>query len=330
MKAAIYQKFGKPAEVLEVMDVEDPIMDDHSIRVRVLFANINYSDVITIKGEYGVFPSLPSRAGIEGVGLVLETGRSADEKIRPGERVCFHSRSGAWAEIITVKSDDIIPLPDQIDLYTGAQFFTNPLTADVMVSTSGARPGDIVLINAAGSAIGKLLVQFALLAKMIPIAVVRNDSTREFLQNTGLKFIINSEKENLIRKVREFSNGKGINVAFDAVAGKLSSELVQSMAEGGKIIVYGALSKERIPLNASQLIFRDITIKGFWLAKWLRSFSEERKDVLRSYQNALIDKMIGNDIHMPVTATYPLEDIRQAVTHFETPGRAGKILVNLQ
>jgi NADPH:quinone reductase-like Zn-dependent oxidoreductase len=330
MRAVIYSEFGAPSKVLRVAEVGAMPPGENEVSIQVLLANINYNDLAIVRGQYGVLPSLPARVGSEGVGLVLETGPSVNSWIRAGERVCFHDYNGAWGENITVQQRDVVRLPAAVDLYTAAQFFTNPLTAEVLLTSSGAAAGDFILVNAAGSAVGKLLIRFALLKGIIPIAVIRNENTRAQLEDTGIPFVVNGEKENLMSRVRAITKGRGVAVAFDAVAGKGSSEILCTLATHGQLILYGALSKERIPLNVSQVLFNDTTIRCFWLRRWLRQFDGPGESKLKAYLDALAEKLVANNIGLPVEAVYRMEEVQQAVTHFETPGRSGKILINIQ
>lgn len=325
-KAVQFAELGDPSIVVDVVDQALPLPDDESVQIKVILSNINYSDLVMIRGQYGTLPQLPSLAGAEGVGIIEKTGSNVKE-FQAGDRVCFYSSFGAWAEEVNVHQSHIIKVPDELADEVAAQFFSNPIAAAAMLEESGIKKDDRILLTAAGSSMGKLLVQFAQRQGIEVIAVIRNEELKEPLIMLGAIAVINSEKENVSIRVKEITGGKGVHVVFDAVAGKLANQLMYCLSDGGRFIIYGMLSAERIPLNPSLVITKNITISSFWGHRWVNKRYEEDPDKYRLFRKQLIQRMVDWKIELPVEKIYPVEEIKEAIIHFQQTGRKAKLLI---
>ncbi|RYF50928.1 MAG: alcohol dehydrogenase, partial [Cytophagaceae bacterium] len=116
----------------------------------------------------------------------------------------------------------------------------------------------------------------------------------------------------------------GVACVLDAVGGHVATESIKCLARGGKMLIYGLMSSQDPILNASLMIFRELTIKGFWLTDWMRRVdSQTRTDVAQN----VINLLASGKIQMPVEAIYSLDKITEAVDHADRPGRRGKILL---
>lgn len=321
-------KTGEPTDVLSFEDHELVPLEDIEVRVRVRYSNINYSDLVVVRGQYGYLLDLPAVAGAEGVGTIIATGKAVTE-FAVGDRVTFHSSAGgAWAEEINLHQKHVVKVPEKMSDEVAAQFFTNPIAAVAMLDEANVQSGDTILVTAAGSSLGKLLIQFAQRRGIAVIAVTRTDDLTEYLLELGAIAVINSEKENLSIRVKELTDNQGVQFIFDAVSGKLANQLMYCMAEGGRYILIGALSAERIPLNSSLIIARNIIIDSFWAHRWYLNQYRVSPEQHRELRKKVIQDMADWDIQLPVDKIYPLSDTVEALRHFQQSGRAGKILIS--
>ena len=132
------------------------------------------------------------------------------------------------------------------------------------------------------------------------------------------------ETENLPARVKQITDGNGVACVLDAVGGHTASTALKCLGKGGIMIIYGLLSLQDPEINAGLLIFRELTIKGFWLTDWMRRVDKEtRQDVAKN----VISLLTSGEIQLPVEATYPLDQITEAIEHADRPGRWGKILI---
>jgi NADPH:quinone reductase-like Zn-dependent oxidoreductase len=323
MRSVRFTEVGKPADVLTVENIPVPEPKPGEVRIRVHVSPINPSDTTFIQNLYGIKPQLPSSAGFEGMGTIDAVGEGVS--LKPGTRVSF-STIGAWSEYVTVPAKILIPIPDTLPDQTAAQLFVNPFTAYAMVQESGVQPGEWLLVTAAGSAFGQMVIQLCKMKGIRTIGTVRRNDMTGQLKKLGADEIVNTEEEKLPKRVMEITGGKGVPCVLDAVGGKTGAAALQSLAYGGTMLVYGLLSMENIPVNSGLMIFKALQIRGFWLTDWMRHAAENKRKEVRE---TVIELLSSGKVKLPVEAVYPIEQIRQAVIHADSPGRTGKILISL-
>src|SRR5579871_4848447 len=127
MKAIVFDRPGDPAEVLQVRELPEPQPGFRQVRVRMLAAPMNPSDMLTVQGQYGKQPKLPATPGYEGVGVVEATGGGLLGWLRKGKRVAVIAEDGGtWAEKCVVSAKHVVPVPDEVPDEQAAMFFINP------------------------------------------------------------------------------------------------------------------------------------------------------------------------------------------------------------
>lgn len=321
MKAIRFEKAGKPADILQVVEVELPQPKAGEVRIHVKASPINPSDIMFVQNRYGIRPVFPSGAGFEGMGVIDAVGEGVNLPV--GMRVSFTS-IGAWAEYTLVNAKAVMPIPDAMSDEVGAQLFVNPFTAYAMVKDSGVQASEWLMFTAAGSAFGKMVIQLCKMKGIKTIGTVRRPDLIDELKALGADEIINIETESVSRRVKEITGGQGVKCILEAVAGKTAAAVLPCLSAGGKMLIYGALSLEDIPVNAAILIFKSISIQGFWLTDWMKTASaEDRKEVYET----VIQLLTTGQVQLPIEARYSLDQIGEAVTHADAVGRWGKVLV---
>jgi NADPH:quinone reductase-like Zn-dependent oxidoreductase len=332
MKAAIFDRFGVPEEVLQVRDVATPEPKRGEVRVRMTLSPVNPSDLLVVRGEYGKLPTLPATPGFEGAGVVDKSGGGLLALLRglkPGRRVAvICAGGGAWAEYAVVPARQLIPLPDDIPDEQAAGFFVNPLTAWAMTYYVLRVPaGEWLLQTAAGSALGRMVIRLAKQRlRFRTINVVRRREQAEELRRLGADAVICTADESIPNAVRTLTDGQGVKYAIDAVGGETGAAVIQALGPGGRLLVYGTLSREPIPLDPRLLMMGGKRVEGFWLSEWVRT--QQPLSMLNHF--ALIRGLMRMGIlTSEVGATFPLDEIQQAVAQPAQPGRQGKVLLRL-
>ena len=324
MRSVRFDKFGEPAEVLKIVDSPVPKLGPDQVLIRMRARPINPSDLLTVRGLYGVLPRLPASPGFEGVGVVEDVGPSV-KAFHIGQRVIPVGATGTWQEYLLAQSDEVIPCPDAIGDATAAQFVVNPLTAWIMTTEELAlRPGQWLLQTAAGSALGRVVLQLSSLRGFKTINVVRRRAQVEELKELGADEVVCTADESLVERVMAITDQAGVHAAIDAVGGKLGGKVAKVLGRGGTMLVYGLLSLEHMPLNTGRMIFRSTTVRGFWLNDWFRRTPVEKQ---RKIGGELLDLMACGKVVTAVEAEYELKDVVEAVRHAERPGRRGKVLL---
>ncbi len=325
MKSVRFSEFGKPSEVLRVEDVEQPAPGTGEVLVRMRARAVNPADLLTVQGRYGALPKLPATPGIEGMGEVVAVGEGV-ERLRPGQRVIpLGVQQGTWQEYIVAPGAQLIPVPDQVSDQTAAQFVVNPLTAWIMtVEELALEPGEWLLQTAAGSTLGRVVLQIAALRGFKTINVVRRREQADELKALGADEVIATDEEDIDERVKEITGKAGLAKAIDAVGGETGAAVMQTLGRGGVMLVYGLLSGQPTPVDGGRMIFTTSTLRGFWLGEWLRSAPAERQQAVTG---AMLRSMASDEIVPPVEAEYPLADVLAAIEHAVRPGRSGKVLL---
>lgn len=323
MKAVQFASFGTPHEVTECVEAPDPPPpSDEEVVVDVEAFPINPVDLLTISGRYAVKPSLPATPGSEGVGRIAAVGGGVKD-LRPGERVLLLGRN-TWAQRRTVKQQEVLPLPEQADVLQLAMLKINPATALLMLRNYvDLKPGDWLIQDAANSGVGTNVIRLARANGIKTVNVVRRQSLIGSVTSIGADVVV-VDGEDLAERVREETEAAPIRLAIDAVAGEICTRLADCLVDGGTIVTYGLLSGRPCTVTPHQVVFRGITLTGFWLAKVL---SEMPYDEISMLYATLGGRLADGTIAVPVEATYPIERIKSALAHAAREGRGGKILV---
>ncbi len=320
----IFEKTGMPEDVLQVKESPAPEPKSHEVQIEVKARNINPSDLLFIQGKYGIQPSLPSSAGFEAAGIISKG--DVDGLLPVGTRVMFTAQGtnmGTWREYITLPAKQVIPMPEGMSFEVACQAFVNPVTAVVMVNKSELKAGEWLLLTAGASAFGKFAIQVAK-SKGIKVAcTVRHDEQKSYLANIGADLVVNTEKEEQKKVITEVV-GEGVSVVFDAVGGELAAKALTCLKQLGKMYSFGVLSGQPMPLNTGLMIFKEITVEGFWLSSILKRISnEERAELYKETQAFLMH----DDSTAEVAEKFPLTEVKAAIEAYNKPGRNGKILL---
>ena len=259
MIALMHDRFGEPAQVVTPVTTSEPTSGAGEVRLRLLRSPIHNHDLATIRGVYGYRPQLPAIAGSELLGV--------DES---GRRFAVGTR-GAWAEYVVVRERDLVPIPDAIDDDRACQLIAMPLSAVVLFDDLRTEPGMWIAQNAAGGAVGRILMQLAQRAGVNVVNVVRRDSAADELRSYGAQHVVVTERDGWQSEARELTGGKGFARIVDSVAGPQTMELQRLLAHRGELIVFGGLSGAAIKLDPSLMISQEAIVRGFWMTAWMQS-----------------------------------------------------------
>lgn len=328
MKRAVFDRPGPPPEVLRVEeDVPAPEPARGEVLVRMLASPINPSDLMYIGGKYGLQPRLPATPGFEGVGVVERSGGGVLGWLRKGKRVAvINDRVGNWAEYTVTKARQVVPVPDDLPDDQAATFFVNPATAVVMTQdVLKIPPGGWLLQSAAGGELGKMVIRLGRKHGFRTVNVVRRREQVAELEALGADVVLVESDGPLPEQVGR-AVPAGVRHAIDPVGGKTGSEVVASLADGGRCLLYGSLSDEPVTFHPRQAIGLGVRVEGFWLASWAKKQGVFTMLKLFRRVRAMMREGV---LKSTFAATYPLEDVRKAVEHAAAPGKGGKVLLRI-
>jgi NADPH:quinone reductase-like Zn-dependent oxidoreductase len=266
MKAIQVEAFGNPAEVMKLVDVPDVGAPAAGEVVIALEASpINMSDLLMISGRYGYRPKLPCVMGSEGVGRVVEVGQGVTH-LKPGDRTLVPYPSAAWAERIRADASGLRALVGG-DVHQLAMLGINPPTAYLTLTQFVTQqPGGWVIQNSANSGVGRALIAIAKSLGLKTVNVVRRDELVTELKAIGGDVVV-VDGPDLAKRVAAETGGAPIALAIDGVGDTSTMNLLGCLAEKGVLVFYSAISGKPFVGPAQLLIFRDISLRGFWLSR---------------------------------------------------------------
>jgi len=324
MLRAQYQKRGPvPQDLIEAVSFELPELKEGEVLLELLAAPINPSDVLTITGGYGILPPLPAFAGNEGVGRVSAHGPGVSSPAI-GQTVLLPVGTGTWSTHMVAVASKLVPLPNDADPLQLSMITINPPTAALLLSEFvDLQPGDWVIQNAANSGVGNYLVQLAAMRGLKTVNIVRRESLIAPLKAEGADVVL-VDGDKLARRVAEATGGAAIKLGIDAVGGAACARLGECLAPEGTLVNYGMMSGEPCQMSAGMLVFKDVRVRGFWLAKWFRQASPADQQKLYGELTKLV---LQGKLRAPIHQTYSVKDIRKAVAVAAQGERNGKVIV---
>jgi NADPH:quinone reductase-like Zn-dependent oxidoreductase len=326
MKRAQVSRFGKPSEVIELVDMDLPAPGPGEARIKVAASPINPADILKCHGHYGYgesVPKMPHWGGVEGAGHVVELGAGVTN-VKVDDLVNLARVEGVWGEELIVPAARLNAFPADADPLQVAMLTVNPPTAELMLSDFvDLEVGDWVIQNAANSAVGHHVIRLAKARGYKTINVVRRDNLVAPLKSHGADVVV-VDGDDLADRVVAETGGALARLGIDAVGGAATARLAACLAPGGTVVNYGLLSGEDCKMPARLVVFNDIRLRGFFLPRSLAARSPA--DVGALYKR-LLEQIMDGTLAVGIEQTYPLDLIRDALDHAERGGRSGKILI---
>lgn len=306
-----------PTQTVEVVDQPPPACPEDGVLVAVKARPINPADLLLLSGRHVYRPTMPGNVGIEGAGIVVEAG--ARSSLAVGTHVAIPS-GGTWRDRMALRDDAVLPLPAHVDLEQACMLCVNPFTAMGMLE--GVAAGETILVNAATSAVARLLLAIAKRRGIRVVAVVRDERAQAAVRDAGADVVL-ADGDDLAERVRAQAPSPVV-LGLDAVAGPASARMFDAVADGGALTVYGLLSSDKVELPAAGVVFRDVTVRGFSRLRALQAMPKERRAAITG---ELVQLLSDGVLETSIEARYALEDVRAALAHHLRPGRRGKILL---
>jgi NADPH2:quinone reductase len=301
LKAVLLRQTGGP-EQLELADVPDPEPRDGEVLVRVRAAGINFLDLLVRKGQYAQQPELPTIPGTEISGEVN------------GRRV-IALPDAAYAELVTVREDSLVPLPEGASFEEGASFLMTFLTAYIPLTRQvRLEPGATVLVHAAAGGVGSAAVQLARHMGAHVVATASSEEKREFALGLGAAEAYSYE---------DFPDHVRADVVLDPVGGDLVARSLKVLEPLGAHVLIGYAGGSWEDLSPALLVGRNLGLYGFYLGRLMRHrpelVQEATRDLMALWAHGAIRPIVG--------ATFPLAEASEAHRLIEERKHVGKVVL---
>jgi NADPH:quinone reductase len=328
MRIVQFDRFGEPADVLRLVEAEDAPPASGEVRVRLTARAIHPSDLNNVRGLYGRPPPLPATPGNDAAGVVEAAGPGVTGPV-PGTRVTLLlgalGGKGTWREEVCVPATMVVPTPAALSDAQAGALWANYVSIVVMVDdVLRLQRGEVLVQTAAGSQLGRAMIELARLRGLVLVNVVRRAEQADELRAAGASNVVVVPGEDLAARVHALTGGKGAAAALDAVGGDTGAAVLGALRPGGTCLLFGALDGRPVRVDPGPFLFRELRLHGFWLVRWLQRATPES---VREAVAAVLAGAEQGHFKPAIDSTYPLSEVRAAVLRAETPGRTGAVVL---
>lgn len=309
MKAIKVSKFGGP-EVMELIDLPDPVVGPDEELINVTSIGVNYADTHQIENSYRVAQTLPLFPGLEVVGTTVS-----------GRRVLASVGHGGYAQRAVANKNLVIDIPTGVSDEQALAMLVQGTTAWHILKTVGhLQPGETVVIHAAAGGVGSIAIQLAKLWGGKVIAVTSAGKKAELAKSLGADVVIDANAEDLQGAMREANGGKRPDIILEMVGGKTFDDSLAVLAPFGRLVTFGMASrKPPTPVQPSTLIGGTKSIVGFWLGNCFGN-----KELLNDVIVELFSMVASGTLIPVVGEIFPLSragDAHRAIVGRQTTGK---------
>ena len=317
------------ADALSIQQRPVPKPGKNEVLVKVAFSPINPSDLATLEGHYGFNDPTPIVPGGEGSGEVVATGPGMMASYFNGKRVAcagWGTGGGVWSEYV-VKSvkGGVLPLNKSVSLEQGARSIINPQTASAFIAIAKKGGHKAIALTAAASSLGQMVNKLGRSEGVQIINVVRREAQVGLLKAQGAEIVLNSSEAGFEQELHDACHQNNTHLAFDAVAGQLTGQLLKAMPQNSKVTVFSALSREAVQASPGLMIFENKTIDSFWLGPYMSN--QGILKTMRLWKRA--QQQIPNHLKSDIRQIYPLHEVKEAIRNYISQMTGGKILLRM-
>jgi len=325
MRAIYIAEAGGP-EVLEVREVDAPVPGQGEVLIDVVAAGLNRADVQQRRGFYPPPPGASEIPGLEVSGRIAGFGPGVTKAFSVGDKVVALLAGGGYAEKVAVPAEQVLRIPDGVDLVTAASLPEVAATVySNLIMTAQLQAGETVLIHGATGGIGTMAIQ---LAKAFGAKVATTAGTDEKVGTAkaflGADIAINYREEDFPESLRRQNGGKGADVILDVVGAKYLAKNVDALADYGRLVVIGLQGGVKGELDLGQLLKKRAAV----VATALRPRPVAEKGAIMNAVRESVWPLITDGRIRPLVAkTFPLGQASAAHEYFDSGDHVGKILL---
>ena len=322
MKAILCRAYGLP-DTLTLEDVPSPTPGPGEVLIQVKACSLNFPDTLTIRNMYQFKPTLPFSPGSEASGVVKSVGEGVTH-VKPGDHVFTFGTHGGLAEARVSEARATIPLPEGMDFIIGAStLYAFGTSYHALKDRAQLQTGETLLVLGAAGGVGLAAVELGRLMGATVIAAASTDEKLAVCQEKGATHLINYTTDDLRERIKDITNGKGVDVVYDPVGSTWAEPAIRSLAWRGRYLVVGFAGGEipKIPLNLALL--KGCSIVGvFW-----GMFTQKEATLSRRNMEDIAGWVMEGKLSPHISKTYSLADAPQALTDMMERRVIGKAVV---
>lgn len=325
MKALVCRRLGSP-DVLEVLDLPEPVPGPGEVRVVVHRIGLNFHDTLVVAGTHVVKPSPPFSPGSEYAGVVVEIGPDVST-IAVGDRVVGNEEYGCAREQVVVRADRVTRLPDHVTDEDAATVLVAYATAfHALVQRAAIRPGETLVVLGASGGVGSAAVDVGALLGATVVAGASTTERAATALDRGATSTFSYGDGRAKEPIRELTDGRGADVIFDPVGGTVAESAVRAIGWGGRHLVVGFASGTIPSLPFNVPLVKGASVTGVFFGEFVRRDRETHEANLRQVFDWLGEGRLRPHRH----GTLPLRDGARALELLASGGVAGKLLLTTE
>ena len=338
MRAVWLEKHGGP-EVLKVSERPEPVREPWDALVEVRACGLNHLDIWVRKGGARSFP-LPLVPGSDAAGVILEAPKGSD--LKPGDEVVIYpcegcgkcaacergdeqlctefriygaARDGGYAELVKAPAANMVPLPEAISFEAGAAVPLAMLTSwHALIAQAQLRPGQTVLVQAAGSGVGSAAIQIARLVGARVMTTVGSDDKIAFARALGAEHVVNYRTQDFVEEAKRWTGKRGVDVVVEHIGGDTFERSSYALTRLGTLVSIGSHDTHWGRLDLRHVYSKNLKILGTNLGSILE---------LRT----ILDYIAAGRLQPVIDRAFQLPDARAAVQHVLDRKNKGKVLL---
>ncbi len=323
-RAAVCTALTGPDSV-QVKERKAKPLKDGEVRIAVKAAGLNFPDLLMTYGKYQFRPDPPFVPGLEIAGEIIEVA-SGVTALSAGDRVMGGSKGNGFAEQIILPESAVRPLPTALSFAEGACWHGAAITAWHALNDKAELLGkETILILGASGGVGMAAVKLAKYKGAVVFATGSNDEKRQAIEQAGADHSLDPADPDLAAKIKELTDGKGVDVVFDPVGGDLAIKATRSIAWGGRYLIVGFASGDIPSFPANHAL-----IKGYSLIGLRAGESARRDPELAKRSETMLRKLAEEGVMRPhISHSFALGDTAAALEVLEQRAVIGRAVINI-
>jgi len=323
MKAVFVMGPEKPLLVSEIV-IPKPASGEVLIKIEA--ASIHPSDIAYIRGNYTHLHP-PFQIGLEGAGTVISSGGGLVAGSLVGKRVSFgasHAHPGSWAQYIVTNAKNCFTLDDNVTIEQGACGIINPFTAVAFVETIKKSKYKAIVLTAAASQLGRMIIKLLKKEGIKVISIVRKDEQKKIVEELGSDVVINSEDQGFEEELKKKAEEMKAGCLLECICGEKTHKIMRAMPRDAVCKVFGHLEKEELTaIDFTDLLINNKTIKSFTFTTWLEAQGIFSK--LSAVRK--VHKLLMGDLKTEIAKVFSMEEINEAFQYYKQHMTEGKVII---
>ncbi len=325
MRAVVVDEPGGP-ERLRIVDRPRPEPGTGDVLLAVRSTSVNGADLLQRRGGYPPPSGAGDVLGLEAAGVVIEVGEGV-ATCAVGDRVCGLLPAGGYAEYAVLPERLALPLPQVVSWTQAgglAEVFSTAL--DNMITRGRLQPGETVLVHGVASGVGTAATQLAARSGARVIGTASTDAKRRAAEDIGASATIDYTSEDFVARVRELTDGRGVDVIIDVVGAPYLRRNLDCLALEGRLVVVSVIGGTDAQLSLRQLMVQRLTITGSTLrARALH----EKALVAERMRREVLPGFADGTLRVVVDSVYDLSDVADAHRRLEEGAHVGKVILQV-